>query len=62
MAMPCFLSRGLMTASFRSTGTDPLLKESLVMLVMPDIRTDACCLINDVDMGSRLKVAHAHTS
>ena len=51
-----------MTASFRSTGTDRLLNESLVMSVMPGIRTDACCLMNDVDMGSRLKVAHSHMS
>ena len=48
-----------MTASFRSKGTDPLLNDSLVMLVMTGIITDACCLLNDVGMGSRLQVAHA---
>ena len=48
-----------MTASFRSKGTDPLLSDSLVMLVMTGIITDACCLMNDVGMGSRLQVAHA---
>ena len=37
---------------------DPLLNASLVMLVMAGIRTDACCLMNDVGMGSRLQVAH----
>ena len=48
-----------MTASFRSNGTNPLLNDSLVMLVMAGIRADACCLMNDVGMGSRLQVAHA---
>ena len=59
MSRPCFLSRGLITASFRSNGTDPLLNDFLVMLVMVSFRTDACCLMNDVGMGSRLQVAHA---
>ena len=58
MSRPYFFSRGLITASFRSNGTDPLLNDSLVMLVMAGIRTDACCLMNDVGMGSRLQVAH----
>ena len=48
-----------MTAYFRSNGTDPLLNDSLVMLVMTGIRTDACCLMNYVGMGSRLHVANA---
>ena len=48
-----------MTASMRSNGTDPLLNDSLVMLVMTGIITDPCCLMNDVDMGFRLQVAHA---
>ena len=49
-----------MTASFRSTGTDRLLNESFVMSVTTGIITYACCLMNVVDMGSRLKVAHSH--
>ena len=48
-----------MTASFRSNGTNPLLNDSLVIFVITGIRTDACCLTNDVGMGSRLQVAHA---
>ena len=55
--MSCFLSRGLMAACFSSNGTDQLLNDSLVMLVMTGIRTDACCLMNDVGMVSRLHVA-----
>ena len=37
-----------------------LLNDSLVMLVMTGIITDACCLMNDVGMGSRLQVARAN--
>ena len=38
MSRPCFFSRGLITASFRSNGTDPLLNDSLVMLVISRVK------------------------
>ena len=58
MSRPGLFSRGSITAYFRSNGTDPRLNDSLVMLVMAGIRTDACCLMNDVGMGCRLQLAH----